>query len=150
MTEKLPSYYRARISAFRYFIELLPKQAGYEAKVKASPYEILKYGVIHPDILDEFDRYFTKLLADYTFSDTPLTFTELCSFNTWFAMHHEKIAGEEIITTSREFPIGIKGSKEDVQRVVGIQKNKEIDKQMRIRIIRVKAQAKIKLLKLIK
>jgi hypothetical protein len=148
MTEQKPSYYRARISAFHYFIS-----NGGESKERNSPNELLKYGVIHPDIADEFEKYLTKLCAEYTFSELPLTFTELCSFNTWFAMHPEKIAGKEIITTSREFPIGIKGTKEDVIRVVGGTASKETNKnnqQNRIRIAKVKAQAKIKLLKLIK
>jgi len=148
MIEQKPSYYRARISAFRYFIS-----QGGESKERNSPNELLKSGVIHPDIADEFEKYLTKLFAEYTFSELPLTFTELCSFNTWFAMHPEKIAGKEIITTSREFPIGIKGTKEDVIRVVGGTVSKETNKnnqQNRIRIAKAKAQAKIKLLKLIK
>jgi len=148
MIEQKPSYYRARISAFRYFIS-----QGGESKERNSPNELLKYGVIHPDIADEFEKYLTRLVAEYTFSDLPLTFTELCSFNTWFAMHPEKIAGKELLTTSREFPIGIKGTKEDVIRVVGGTASKETnknDQQNRIRIAKAKAQAKIKLLKLIK
>ena len=149
MIEQKPSYYRARISAFRYFIS-----QGGESKDRNSPNELLKYGVIHPDIADEFEKYLTRLVAEYTFSELPLTFTELCSFNTWFAMHPEKIAGKEIITTSREFPIGIKGTKEDVIRVVGSSDktgiNNKNNQQNRIRIAKAKAQAKIKLLKLIK
>ena len=148
MIEQKPSYYRARISAFRYFIS-----QGGESKDRNSPNELLKYGVIHPDIADEFEKYLTRLVAEYTFSDLPLMFTELCSFNTWFAMHPEKIAGKELLTTSREFPIGIKGTKEDVIRVVGGTASKETnknDQQNRIRIAKAKAQAKIKLLKLIK
>ena len=144
MIEQKSSYYRARISAFRYFIGLLPKQTGYEAKVKNSPYEILKYGVIHPDISDEFEKYLTKLFAEYTFSELPPTFTELCSFNTWFAMHPEKIAGTEYITTSREFPLIIKGTKEDIIKTISI-----TDNEKRIRIAKAKALAKHKRLKLL-
>jgi len=138
MIEQKPSYYRARISTFRYFIS-----QGDESKNRDSPIELLKYGVIHPDFSDEFEKYLSKL------SELPLTFTELCLFNTWFALHPEKIAGKEIITTSREFPIGIKGTKEDVIRVVGGTASKENNQQNRIRIAKAKALAKIKLLKLL-
>jgi hypothetical protein len=149
-----PSYYRARISTFLHFIS-----NGSESKEKTSPNELLKYGVIHPDLSNEFESYLAKVYADYTFSETPLSFSELSSFNTWFAMYPEKIAGKETITTSREFPIGIKGSKEDVIRVIGGNDNKNKDntnndndnkKDQRIRIAKAKAQAKIKLLNLIK
>ena len=139
-----PSYYRARISAFRYFI-----LQGGESKDKNSPHELLKYGVIHPDIADEFEKYLTKLVAEYTFSELPLTFTEICSFNTWFAMHPEKIAGKEIITTSREFPIGIKGTKEDIINCISRDSDQNNNIEKRIRIAKAKALAKLKILKLL-
>jgi len=144
MIEQKPSYYRARISAFRYFIS-----QGGESKERNSPNELLKYGVIHPDIADEFEKYLTRLVAEYTFSDLPLTFTELCSFNTWFAMHPEKIAGKELLTTSREFPITIKGTKEDIINCISRDSNQNNDNEKRIHIAKAKALAKLKILRLL-
>jgi len=42
-------------------------------------------------------------------------------------MHPEKIAGIEFVTTSREFPIMIKGTKEDILQTIGsgLQDNKD-------------------------
>jgi len=139
-----PKYFRARISAIHHFIS-----QSSEIKEKNSPHELLKYGVIHPSISNEFEKQVSKTITDYTFSELPLTFTEKTSFNTWFAMHPEKIAGEEIITTSREFPISIKGTKEDIIRVIGKTVAKE-NNTNRIRIAKAKSIAKIKLLKLLK
>jgi len=144
MIEQKPSYYRARISAFRYFIS-----QGGESKDRNSPNELLKYGVIHPDIADEFEKYLTRLVVEYTFSDLPLTFTELCSFNTWFAMHPEKIAGKELLTTSREFPITIKGTKEDIINCISRDSNQNNDNEKRIHIAKAKALAKLKILRLL-
>jgi hypothetical protein len=44
------------------------------------------------------------------YSNQPLSFTELCTFNTWFNLYPEKVCGQEVVTTSREFPISIKGN----------------------------------------
>ena len=45
------------------------------------------------------------------YPQTPLSFTELCTFNTWFVLHPEKVCGLEVITTSKEFPVTIQGDK---------------------------------------
>jgi hypothetical protein len=49
------------------------------------------------------------------YSNQPLSFTELCTFNTWFNLYPEKVCGQEVVTTSREFPISIKGNGQPVQ-----------------------------------
>ena len=41
----------------------------------------------------------------------PLSFTELCTFNTWFMLHPEKVCGQEVVTSSKEFPVTIQGDK---------------------------------------
>jgi len=48
------------------------------------------------------------------FPQTPLSFTELCTFNTWFVLHPEKVCGQEVITTSKEFPVTIQGAKAQI------------------------------------
>jgi hypothetical protein len=81
----------------------------------------------------------------YGNDNSPLTFLELCSWDTWFAMHPEKVCGETVVTTSRSFPLAVKASKDDVIRTItdGIEKF-QFRSTDRIRI----AKAKLKLLKL--
>jgi hypothetical protein len=45
------------------------------------------------------------------YSNEPLSLTELCTFNTWFNRYPEKVCGQEVVTSSREFPLTIKGDK---------------------------------------
>jgi len=143
----LPSYYRARIETFLHFISKeLPGHSIHDTGKKNSPLELLKQGFIHPEIKERFE----SSVASYTgikLPDNPLTFTELCSFNTWFAMHPEKIAGVEFVTTSFQFPLTIKGTKDDIIRVVSAGFSDDRDK--RIRIARARAIAKLKILQLI-
>ena len=134
-----PSYYRARINAFLHIIQNSSGQND-----KTSPEELLKYGFIHDDINDEVD----SLIETANESNSPLSFTEITAFNTWFAMHPEKIAGKELLTTSREFPITIKGTKEDIINCIS-RDNSQNDNEKRIRIAKVKALAKLKILRLL-
>lgn len=149
MNGRTPSYYRARLDTFRHFIkEELPGHLEYDTGKKNSPLELLKQGYVHTDIQKRFEsraRSFTKLGINV--SDAPLTFTELCSFNTWFAMHPEKVAGKEIVTTSINFPITIKGTKEDIERAIN--NDSQDEKQKRIRIAKAKAEVKLKFIKLL-
>lgn len=148
MDGRTPSYYRARLDTFRFFIkDELPGHSQYDTGKKNSPLELLKQGFVHPDLKERFEsriESFSRL--GLKVSNAPLTFTELCSFNTWFAMHLEKVAGTETITTSINFPITIKGTKEDIERTIG--KGLQDDKQKRIRIAIVKATAKLRILEL--
>lgn len=69
-------------------------------------------------------------LAQKKFPTYPLAFEELSSYNTWFELHPKKIAGTEQPSTSRDFPLKIKGKREDVEHTIesGIQKtNSEMD-----------------------
>jgi len=50
-------------------------------------------------------------------------FVTITSNDNWFKQHPEKIAGVEFETTSFYFPIQVKGTKDDVLRVTGTQKN---------------------------
>jgi hypothetical protein len=54
------------------------------------------------------------------YPQTPLSFTELCTFNTWFVLHPEKVCGIEKTTSSKEFPVTIQGDK--TQIISAIQK----------------------------
>jgi hypothetical protein len=143
------SYYRARLDTFRHFIhEELPGHPVYDTGQKNSPLELLKQGFVHPGIKERFEsRIESFLKSGMKVPDAPLSFTELCSFNTWFAMHPEKVAGTELVTTSINFPLTIKGTTEDIERTVT--KGLMVDKQKRIRIAQAKAVAKLKLLQLV-
>lgn len=52
------------------------------------------------------------------YSNQPLSFTELCTFNTWFNLYPEKVCGQEVVTTSREFPISIKGNETWIKNTI--------------------------------
>jgi len=138
-----PSYFRARIEVFRYLISRHEPDGSME---KTSPRELLKQGFIHPDIKSSFEGYLKSLTSSGQMTGEPLTFTELCSFNTWFAMHPGKIAGTESLTTSQAFPITIKGTREDITRVIIVKD----DKARRVRITRARAIAKLRTLSLLK
>ena len=49
---------------------------------------------------------------------TPLSFAELCSFSTYFELHPKKVCGNEEFTSSRDFPVKIKGARKDVEQAI--------------------------------
>lgn len=103
---------------------------------------IVRNGVIPVKQKKRFEE-----LLDYEYKlsfalKEPLTFTEITSFNTWFAMHPEKVAGIEQITSSREFPIAIKGTKEDIINTISGQKD-DFGFQLQVQKRRAKAKLKI-------
>jgi hypothetical protein len=122
-----PSYYRARLTAIA---DELKRETD-EKRIR-----LLQNG-FYPDYQPSQTSHSSHSSPD----STPLTFLELCSWDTWFAMYPEKICGETAVPTSRSFPLAVKASREDVIRTVtaGITKA-----QNRVRI----AKAKLKLLKL--
>lgn len=75
------------------------------------------------------------------------SFLEITSNDNWFKQHPEKIAGVEYETTSFYFPIMVKGTKEDVLRVTGINDTVQVptgtDKEKRIRIANANAKARL-------
>ena len=55
---------------------------------------------------------------DVNAEDTePLDLLESMTLDTWFYQHPDKVCGKEMLTTSREFPLTIKGTREDCERV---------------------------------
>lgn len=60
------------------------------------------------------------------YPQTPLSFTELCTFNTWFVLHPEKVCGQEVITTSKEFPVTIQGDKAQILSTIQKQQSYSI------------------------
>jgi len=135
------AYYRARMDAIGELIKAIPV-----SDEKNNDRVLLRNGFIPERLLPEFNKAVTGHLR--VKNRQPLSFTELCSFNTWFAMYPEKLAGIEYVTTSREFPIMVKGTKEDIIETVSRGLNDDKDK--RLRIVKAQATAKFKLLELIK
>jgi hypothetical protein len=118
-TVNSPSWFRARTTAIRKLMEELP--------VSNPDRTIIRNGIIPENQQKRFDD-----ILDYEYKlsfalNEPLTFSEITSFNTWFALHPEKVCGKEVITTSREFPISVKGTKEDIIRTIkaGIDQTQE-------------------------
>lgn len=60
------------------------------------------------------------------YPQTLLSFTELCTFNTWFVLHPEKVCGLEVITTSKEFPVTIQGDKSKILATIQKQQSYSI------------------------
>jgi len=101
---KSPSYYRARI-------ELIETIIG-AAKLSDKEYALLRNGYLNED---KFRKDIERLAKKH--SNKPLDFMELTRFSTWFAMHPEKIAGIEITGSSHMFPIKVKGTKADIEKM---------------------------------
>jgi len=112
---RTPSYYRARIEVIRELVSTLEV----DRMEKGNDIILLRNGVF-PEKFDE-EGLIRQKLAEKTYSNEALTFSELTRFNTWFAMHHGKVCGKEIVTTSIEFPITIKGSREDIMNTIHIE-----------------------------
>ena len=123
--QQSPAYYRARLKAIADEI----KCETDEKRIR-----LLQNGYF-PEWKPETSNFKPE-------TSNPLSFLELCSWDTWFTMYPEKVCGKTVVTTSHSFPLAVKATKEDVIKTVsaGIEKAH----QTRIRI----AKAKIKLLKL--
>ena len=112
---RTPSYYRARIEVIRELIST----GEVDRMEKGNNIVLLRNGVF-PEQFNK-NELIRKKLAEKTFSNDALTFSELTRFNTWFAMYPGKVCGKEIVTTSIEFPITIKGSREDIMNTIHIE-----------------------------
>ncbi|NCA80710.1 MAG: hypothetical protein EOM76_11110 [Sphingobacteriia bacterium] len=116
MSIERPAYYRLRTRIIEQLYNELPND-----DTKNNAHVLLRNGVIADSINDSYLHLLNielpKINQTNPANDQPLTFEELCSYNTWFEMHPEKVAGHEIITTSLQFPISIKGSKEDILKI---------------------------------
>jgi hypothetical protein len=110
-----PSYYRARIEVIQDIISSL----DINRMEKGNDIILLRNGVF-PVKLDE-EKLIREKLFEKSLINEPLTFSELTRFNTWFSMCPEKVCGKEVVTTSIEFPITIKGTREDILDTIHIE-----------------------------
>ena len=96
-----PIYLRARIDMIR---DVLSKSDAKDFQVA-----LLRNGVFPKD---RDEKSLVEIYAKQKdYSNQPLSFTELCTFNTWFVLHPEKVCGQEVVTSSKEFPVTIQGDK---------------------------------------
>lgn len=130
-------YFRARIAVIKNLIQEMDKD---------EPGRVLLRNGVFPDYIDQ-KGLISELINEKNISDKALTFQEIASFNTWFTIHPDKVAGTQQITSSREFPITIKGSREDIERTIqkGMTK-KSGDFQFTLQLKQRAAKAKLKLL----
>jgi hypothetical protein len=95
-----PTYLRVRLDLIR------EKLAGADDMQAA----LLRNGVFYDQkAIDQKAKAKSK-----QYPQTPLSFTELCTFNTWFVLHPEKVCGLEKTTSSKEFPVTIQGDKSKI------------------------------------
>ena len=136
-------YYRARLDVIAEQIRSIPSDQA----DKNNNLAILRNGVF-PKALNEEKLVNDKLLKkDY--SDEPLQFEEITRFNTWFNVFPEKVAGTEHITSSREFPLTIKGTNSGIIRTISGKKGKNKNNEDFLFLLdlkRKRAASKLKLM----
>ena len=97
-----PTYLRARLDLIR------EKLAGANDMQAA----LLRNGVYYDN------KSIEQKAKSKQYPQTPLSFTELCTFNTWFVLHPEKVCGQEVVTSSKEFPVTIQGDKAQILSII--------------------------------
>ena len=112
MNNRTPPYYRARIDVLRQLQTRLSKSAEENMNLV-----LVRSGVFPPD--QDEQESIKEYLRQNQYPDTPLSFTELCTYNTWFQMHPDKVCGTEKITSSREFPVTIRGDRQTIEDTIG-------------------------------
>lgn len=140
--------WRARLDAIE---QIIIEEKGGDRSEKNNFSVLLRNGIVPAELKDRYNEAYRQHLKAWVQSgnEQPLSFSEITRFNTWFLIHPEKVAGKETITTSREFPISVKGTETDILKTV----NRTIQPKSnssRARIVRAKAEAKLKLLNLLK
>ena len=103
-TEHDNAYYRARIAAIR------RRTSTQDVQVQ----KWLGCGYIPERLREDFNIFIKQELRN---DNSPLTFTELMTYNTWYELHPEKVAGTMVGSSSFYFPVIVKGSKKDVENM---------------------------------
>ncbi|QNR23184.1 MULTISPECIES: hypothetical protein [Croceimicrobium] len=115
-----PQRSRARIAALHHlraeFNEDLKTATAARRKELEQQIALVRNGVFP----EEFDAgEMVKLVEKkQSFSNEPLSTTELMTFNTYFDINPGKICGQEVIASSRDFPVSIAGNREDVEKAI--------------------------------
>jgi hypothetical protein len=146
--QKDATYYKARLDAIE---QIITEEKGGDRTERNNHSVLLRNGIIPDAPKDRFDKAFTEHYKAWLRSGNKqeLLFSDLTRFNTWFELHPEKVAGKEVVTTSREFPISIKGSETTI--LTTITKTLQSKKvKTRTDVIRARAASKLKLLELLR
>ncbi len=131
---KSPAYYRARIRFIEDRIHELTKE-----KIREKECKLLRNGVIWGE--GSYQDEINQILHSEGLSDEPLTFEELSRYNTWFMMYPSKVCGREEVTSSKEFPVRIKGTKEDIIKAIRKTTQTIIKSPRHIKLAKIKAKA---------
>lgn len=107
------TYWRARLDAIE---QIIIEERGGDRSEKNNNSVLLRNGIVPEELTERYNKAFKEHHIAWLKSgnEQTLSFSEITRFNTWFQIHPEKVAGKEIITTSREFPISIKGTETDI------------------------------------
>lgn len=110
------AYLRARIKALNLWREKLSAELSTKPENKIIQYNLslLRNGVFPMHIHQQ--KEIQALLDPGDLS--PLSFVELASYGTYFELYQEKVCGEEIKTTSRDFPLKIDGTRKQVESII--------------------------------
>lgn len=135
-------YYRARLEALYGLIEETKDKTA-QRTTKLTPRELLKLGHIPTEYLSVVNG---RIKEQKDVSNEALSFVEITTLNTWFAMHPDKVLGQEVVTTSLNFPLQIRGKREDVEQrlteaISRIKQSNSNDKQKRAKMLKLKAKA---------
>lgn len=98
---------RNRYYAIKQIIESLPSN---KTATKNTDRDYLASGYVP----ESYQAILAEKMAKMSKDNEPLSFVELSSLSTFFAIHPEKIAGEEKTSSSLFFPIKVVGTKEQV------------------------------------
>ena len=98
-----------------------------ERENKVTPRRVISQGFIPTEYQDEYDDLIKKFEDQDTCfkysssgsceNDSPLSLLEMCSYQTWFEIHPEKVLGTQKITTSTAFSVKTIGKREEVERL---------------------------------
>lgn len=130
-----PQQSRARIAALNHlradFNEALKTATGQRRKELELQIAQVRNGVF-PEGFDA-DEMILLVEKDQDFSNAPLSTTELMTYGTYFDIHPQKICGQEVLSSSRDFPVSISGTREDVEtaidRTLDSKKDMELEAQ---------------------
>ena len=115
-----PQHSRARIAALNHlradFNEELKTATGQRRKELELQIAQVRNGVF-PEGFDA-DEVILLVEKDQDFSNAPLSTTELRTYGTYFDIHPQKICGQEVLSRSRDFPVSISGTREDVETAI--------------------------------
>lgn len=97
------AYYRARIAAIQKLQDSNP-----------SIKKFLQNGFVPADRKNSFEKFIEDYIVNHV-DNSPLTFTEQMTYNTWYEQHPEKVAGTMVEGSSLYFPVVVRGNKSDVE-----------------------------------